>query len=231
MPYTYDKKTQSLTKWAEELGYTDGGSLLYYRINHWGIDKAMIAKPPVPNRITFNGVTKSIPAWAEELDMPAYTLRKRLIKGSVYAALTVPKKTVERHGLSRTPEYKIWDAIKTRTKNPNHPQYADYAGRGIFMYEPWRQSFTKFIEDVGFRPKKPKNLTIERIDNDKGYFPGNVKWATRKEQQRNTRLNHIVTYTHNGVEETHCVADWSEILGISRSILYHNLSVFGTMVR
>jgi hypothetical protein len=230
MPYTYKNKTKSLTAWAEELGYTDGGSLLYYRINHWGVEKALAAKPSVPNRLTFKGETKSIPEWSKTLGVPAYTIHKRLKRfGSVYGALSAPKVKAERHGMSKTPEYKIWDAIKSRCFNPNHPQTADYMQRGITMYKPWKLSFTQFITDVGRRPKTPKNLTIERIDNDKGYFPGNVKWATRKEQQRNTRSNHMHTEVYNGVEQTHCVAEWSEILDVNKTLLYHRIKANGSL--
>jgi len=74
-----------------------------------------------------------------------------------------------------------------RCHNPNHNRYNDYGGRGIFVHDEWRTEggFQKFMEYVG--PKPSPELTLDRIDNDKGYEPGNLRWATRSEQQRNRR--------------------------------------------
>lgn len=89
------------------------------------------------------------------------------------------------HGLRHTPEYKIWDGIIERCCNPNSQRYADYGGRGITICPEWRSDFTAFLAAVGIRPN-PK-LSIDRIDNDRGYEPGNVRWTTYKEQAANRR--------------------------------------------
>ena len=89
------------------------------------------------------------------------------------------------HGLSNLPEYSIWTGIITRCSNKNRHSYKDYAGRGIKMCERWRHSFPNFLADVGRRPDP--SLTLDRIDNDGDYEPGNVRWATKKEQRANQR--------------------------------------------
>jgi hypothetical protein len=88
------------------------------------------------------------------------------------------------HGMRRSPEYNSWVAMKTRCLNVNRTDYKNYGGRGITICTEWIESFEKFFKDMG---ERPKNKSLERIDNSKGYFPANCKWATREEQAINTR--------------------------------------------
>lgn len=92
------------------------------------------------------------------------------------------------HGQSprgnQTSEYRIWRGIKSRCFNPKYFAYKWYGARGITMCERWANSFPAFYEDMGPRPKK---LSIDRINNDGNYEPGNCRWATSKEQAQNQR--------------------------------------------
>lgn len=103
--------------------------------------------------------------------------------------------------------YRIWEAILRRCKNPNYHEYKYYGGRGIKVCERWKK-FENFLTDMGKPPTK--NHSIDRINNDKDYCLENCRWATKKEQQRNKRNNHLETFN----EKTKCIAEWAEEFGI-----------------
>jgi hypothetical protein len=103
-----------------------------------------------------------------------------------------------------------------RCSRTNHPAFHRYGGRGITVCQRWRESFWAFVEDMG---ERPAGASIERIDNDKGYEPGNCKWATSKEQQRNRCNNRRIEF--NG--QTRTMAEWSEVTGIKLSALKNRL--------
>jgi hypothetical protein len=103
--------------------------------------------------------------------------------------------------------------MKARCNNPQNHAYADYGGRGIKVCKCWDASFDAFYADMGPRPE---GLTLDRIDNNKGYEPGNCRWATRKEQGCNKRDTHWVE--HDG-KRTPLVV-YAEQRGISYSSAY-----------
>lgn len=123
-----------------------------------------------------------------------------------------------KHLAKATPEYNTWCGIIQRCTNPGATKYASYGGRGIRICNEWRHDFGAFLRHVGKRPGI--GYTLERIDNNGHYEPGNVRWATAKEQARNTRNNHLVEFRG----ETKTIAEWCEITGVSYSAAMYRLS-------
>lgn len=90
---------------------------------------------------------------------------------------------VERHGLRHTSEYLAWQSMKARCMRLTHTEYPRYGGRGIRVCQEWQNSFLTFLQDVGTRPSD--NLSLDRIDPDGDYKPGNVRWVDLYTQNRN----------------------------------------------
>lgn len=119
------------------------------------------------------------------------------------------------HGKSKTRIYKIWAKIKERTLCPTDKAYPRYGGAGIGMCEEWASSFEAFYEDM--KDGYADGLSIDRIDNSKGYSPDNCRWATNKEQQNNKTNN--VRIELDGVTKT--IAEWSDVFKINSNVAYH----------
>lgn len=103
------------------------------------------------------------------------------------------------HGLSNSPEYRSWKSMMQRCLNPKQMNFKDYGGRGIKVCERWLK-FENFYSDMG--PRTSPQHEIERKNNDGGYSPDNCIWATRAEQNRNRRTNHIVSYNDQRITLT-----------------------------
>lgn len=123
-----------------------------------------------------------------------------------------------KHGGYRTREYKSWNAMIQRCMNPNATAWDDYGGRGISVCEEWlgTEGYHQFVKDMGFRPD---GMTLDRIDTNGNYEPGNVRWATPKTQQNNRRVTKMLTF--NG--ETMSQAAWTQRLGMSRNAISERL--------
>jgi hypothetical protein len=132
--------------------------------------------------------------WATHFNLSYYTIHRRLYvyNWTLEDALTKPPDGTKTHGHATggkvSAEYRCWQAIKNRCLNPKVPQYPDYGGRGIKVCERWQESFENFLADVGYRPP---GGSIDRIDPNGNYEPGNVKWSTAKEQNRNQRTTKL----------------------------------------
>jgi hypothetical protein len=128
------------------------------------------------------------------------------------------------HGGSRTPEYRSWCHMKGRCDDMNDKDYASYGARGIKVCKRWRHSFENFLTDMGPRPGP--GYSIERIDNDGDYEPGNCYWATPEEQARNKRNNRVLTYDGKSLT----VTEWSEVTGIGNSLIRSRIDDLGWSV-
>ena len=121
----------------------------------------------------------------------------------------------KKHDWVGTPTYHSWSGMVSRCTNPNGPNWEQYGGRGIKVCERWKV-FINFLEDMG---PCPPGLTIERIDNDGDYVPGNCCWATRKAQSRNRRGNRV--FTIDGVTKT--LNEWAVTYGVDRRLIAQRL--------
>lgn len=120
---------------------------------------------------------------------------------------------------SRT--YSTWRSMKMRCLNPNHPGFPQYGGRGITICERWVESFQSFLEDMG---ERPAGMTLDRYPDVNGnYEPGNVRWATARDQQNNRR--YTVVIEHNGIRKA--LTEWAEDRGITAESLYKRIHNYG----
>lgn len=137
-------------------------------------------------------------------------------------------KAAATHGMSTSRLYHIRDSIIARCTNPKREAYIHYGGRGILICDEWRQSFQAFQEYVAALPDYDvPGMTLDRINNDGNYEPGNVRWATYATQARNYRRNRILT--HN--DRSMCLADWCAELNIKAATVLNRLGLGWTVER
>lgn len=125
-----------------------------------------------------------------------------------------------KHGLTNHPLYRTWSNAKSRCSDVNAQSYKDYGGRGITVCDEWKDDFQAFYDWAMVNGYK-KGLTLERIDNNKGYAPENCKWATMKEQSNNRRNSRYLEFM--GKKRT--ISQWADAIGISGDALYHRLKL------
>lgn len=147
-----------------------------------------------------------------------------LITGHTKSCECIKKETKNlKHGHHKTKTYTSWQAMKQRCTNPRVMNYNNYGGRGIKVCERWRK-FENFLEDMG---EVPRGLQIERKDNDGNYCQENCHWVTRKQQARNKRNNHLITYN----DKQQCLATWAEEYNIKYHTLYYRIYKLGWSIQ
>lgn len=102
-----------------------------------------------------------------------------------------------KHGKSETPAYRVWVDMRRRCMNPTHHAYRLYGARGVRVCEEWVNSFARFHSDMG---DAPPGMSLDRIDNNGNYCPGNCRWATALEQARNRRASVLSDDDRSAIE-------------------------------
>ncbi len=146
-------------------------------------------------------------------------LRSKNIKSCGCLRREVTSRRSTKHGCrtraNTSKSYAAWAQMLGRCTNNTHRQYKDYGGRGIVVCARWIK-FENFLEDMG---ESPRDKSIDRIDNNKGYYKSNCRWATIKQQQRNKRNNKFATFNN----KTQLIIEWAREYGISITILRRRL--------
>lgn len=160
-----------------------------------------------------------------ELLVRACTLKASRIKSCGCKTKEILRAARSTHGLSKTEPktFHVWRGMRARCEKQYHKSYDDYGARGIAICDRW-QDFGLFFADMG---RAPDGMTLERIDNDGNYEPGNCRWATHKEQANNRRSNVFVM--HEGVQLT--MAQLAEAVAIPRDTLERRLKMGWPMDR
>lgn len=131
----------------------------------------------------------------------------------------MPRKLVHGHSMvgKRSRTHISWKEMRARCLGPNPGKTKHYRARGITICERWN-SFVNFLADMG---ERPPNMTLDRIDTNGNYEPGNCRWASRKVQSNNTRAVHLLTIDGTTLN----ITQWANIMGIRRNAIYARLSL------
>ena len=151
------------------------------------------------------------------------SVKRGLTKSCGCLAAEIHHEKFTTHGRSKSPIYAIWNMMQQRIRVPTCKSYKDYGGRGLDMDPRW-EKFENFYADMGDVPFK--GASLERKDNNVGYWPSNVVWATHTEQARNKRNTVLYEYQDKSLT----LSEWSEIVGIKRATLASRLYIYGWTV-
>ena len=139
----------------------------------------------------------------------------------LYSRNGIPENVRDMHGLSKTPEYKVWAAMIRRCENEKSRFFYRYGGRGISVCGRWKNSFSNFISDMGRRPSNKHQ--IDRINNDGNYEPGNCRWATPSENVRNSTNTKLSMKKAKKIRELNSsgmtISDISKIYNVAGSTI------------
>ena len=224
MVLEFKGEKHTLSEWARIVGLSV--STLKNRISRydWPVEMALTIPKDgqykvVLETLTFQGKTKPLHVWVTLYGLSAKTLRNRLKSGwSIEKALTaLGKRSSETSShKSRRRVYYAWHGMIRRCENPKDGAYHNYGGRGITVCEEWH-NFEKFFADMG---PCPQGMQIDRIDNSKGYYKGNCRWATQKVNLNNRRGNRVITF--GGFTGT--ITQWAKQLGINPRTLNNRIN-------
>lgn len=142
-----------------------------------------------------------------------------LLKCNITSCGCLRKELNTKHGKSNSRLFTIWNSMKERCYNVNQKSYKHYGQRGIKVCDEWLNDFQAFY-DWAMSHGYNRGLTIDRIDVNKNYSPDNCRWATTKQQNRNTTRNRLITI--NG--DTRCLSDWCELLGLKYKRVHNRLN-------
>ena len=129
------------------------------------------------------------------------------------------RKPKQKHGMSNSKLYRVWNGMKNRCYCKNTKSYKDYGARGIDVCDEWKNSAESFIS-WAIKNGYSDEMTIERIDNGKGYSPDNCKWISKGEQTKNRR--NCRTYTYNG--KTHVLSEWCKELNVDYKMIHNRIN-------
>jgi hypothetical protein len=160
----------------------------------------------------------------EKISELNYLRTKNKTKSCGCLKAAVIRSLMQKHGAyskeTRSPLISVYQNMIYRCHSPNCKQYKNYGKRGIHVCKEWRESIGNFIKDMGPRPTEKH--TLDRIDNNKGYYPANCKWSDRREQSINRRVTIEIRYKRL----TLSLLEWSEILNVPRFLIYSRLKNF-----
>lgn len=125
----------------------------------------------------------------------------------------------KKHGMSASREYRTWESMLSRCERKTDREYPSWGGRGIKVCKRWHD-FRTFYADMG---KRPKGMTLDRIDNNGNYEPSNCRWATAKTQNNNRRSNTLITYKGR----TQTLQQWADEVGIGSNTIHNRVVNLG----
>lgn len=227
---TNDGRTLTLREWAQESGHSPS-RIIQRLVAGWSDEDAITrpcrvaaTKPSSGERFelwtVIDNTRGRYAVWCrcrcgKHKMVNTSDLRLGKSRGCRQCTVSGKRSPTYRHGRTGTSLHKVWMGMIARCEIKSATGYKDYGGRGISVCDGWRGcgGFEAFLADMGERPTALHS--IERINNDGDYTPDNCRWATRREQDRNTRRSRLIVY--NGESKT--LREWSDEIEINYETL------------